>query len=369
MIKNMYKDFRILITDADYKHSIAIQKYLRKTFPHIYMVGHSRSPYSFARYYGYLDSYVNDKSLEQILGGYNFDMIIPVGAESVRKVSELKAALAVLPSMNSLEICFNKWKTISLARQLDISCPNTKLVFSLEELHECDTISYPCVIKPACETEMKFVYYARDFQERQRIFEQIFEKNGGKLQYGVLVQEYVKGAGFGFFALFDRGQPLRVFMHERIREFPSSGGASTAARSYYNEKLKSHGLDLLRALKWHGVAMVEFKYNQNSGQFVLMEVNPKFWGSTELALKAGVNFAVDLVRVYEKEKMNYSEEYNKNLCFYWPLDGDIYNLWQVKQLYKICDYFRVDSATNLFGSFRSDFLKFCRLLKHIFCKR
>jgi len=74
-------------------------------------------------------------------------------------------------------------------------------------------------------------------------------------------------------------------MHHRLREDPPTGGQSTAARAYFSEQLKEYGLRLLQALRWHGAAMVEFKLDSRSGQFVLMEINGKFWGSLELALR------------------------------------------------------------------------------------
>ena len=52
------------------------------------------------------------------------------------------------------------------------------------------------------------------------------------------------------------------------------------------------------ALAWHGVAMVECKRTPE-GDFVLMEINAKFWGSHDLALAAGVNFPGDLVALLE----------------------------------------------------------------------
>jgi hypothetical protein len=47
---------------------------------------------------------------------------------------------------------------------------------------------------------------------------------------------------------------------------------------------------MLRALHWHGVAMVEFKWDEASGDFWLLEINGRFWGSLPLALAAGVDF-------------------------------------------------------------------------------
>src|SRR5262249_45195107 len=47
---------------------------------------------------------------------------------------------------------------------------------------------------------------------------------------------------------------------------------------------------LLEHVKWHGVAMVEFKVDDDSGFPMLMEINGRFWGSLQLAIDAGLNF-------------------------------------------------------------------------------
>ncbi|GAG07046.1 unnamed protein product, partial [marine sediment metagenome] len=171
--------------------------------------------------------------------------------------------------------------------------------------------------------------------------------------------------GYGFFALYQHGKPIRIFMHQRIREYPVTGGASTAARAFYNEDLKQYGLKILNFLKWNGVAMVEFKYDQKQRRFSLMEINSKFWGSTELALRAGVNFAADLVRVYRGEKLVYNENYNRDLHFYWPLDNDILHLWHTQQMGRISEYWKRNAATNIGQSFRADIRKTLGLLKKI----
>jgi predicted ATP-grasp superfamily ATP-dependent carboligase len=47
---------------------------------------------------------------------------------------------------------------------------------------------------------------------------------------------------------------------------------------------------LLERFGWEGVAMVEFKVDRASGVPYLMEINPRFWGSLQLAVDAGVDF-------------------------------------------------------------------------------
>ena len=36
--------------------------------------------------------------------------------------------------------------------------------------------------------------------------------------------------------------------------------------------------------------MVEYKYNERTDEYVLMEINGRFWGSLQLAIDAGVDF-------------------------------------------------------------------------------
>jgi len=47
---------------------------------------------------------------------------------------------------------------------------------------------------------------------------------------------------------------------------------------------------LLDHVGWHGVAMVEFKLDERNNKPVLLEVNPRFWGSVYQAIAAGVDF-------------------------------------------------------------------------------
>lgn len=338
--------FRILLTDASYKHCIAMQRHIRRCLTDVQLVGHDNSKWPTCKYYGYLDSIITDVTLAELLVSEHFDMIIPVGAKSVATVSELCPHLAVLPAMTAIDTCFDKYATMMLADRIGVPRPKSEVIKNLEDLHS-STISYPSVIKPACEFEAKGVTYAYDEKQRTDQVSRWLAVMPASAHHGVLVQEYIKGSGAGFFALFDHGTPLRVFMHRRLREYPITGGASTAARAYYNETLKDYGLRLLQSLRWHGVAMVEFKYDEDANRFVLIEINPKFWGSLELALESGMNFGADVVRLFRGEVLNYSEEYDHELHFYWPLDGDLLSLIRTRSLGKLRDYRAGRAATNL----------------------
>ena len=82
-----------------------------------------------------------------------------------------------------------------------------------------------------------------------------------------MIQEYIQGSGYGFFAIYENGNLKEFFMHKRIRENPITGGSSVCAKSIYEPKLFRYGKDLLDKLNWHGVAMVEFKKDSKSGKY------------------------------------------------------------------------------------------------------
>lgn len=105
-----------------------------------------------------------------------------------------------------------------------------------------------------------------------------------------IVQSFIPGGEYGYFALFDQGEPVTSFQHRRVRSYTYSGGASVYRRSVWDPALEAAGERLLRELDWHGPAMVEFKRDARDGSFVLIEINPRFWGSLALPVHAGVDF-------------------------------------------------------------------------------
>jgi predicted ATP-grasp superfamily ATP-dependent carboligase len=93
------------------------------------------------------------------------------------------------------------------------------------------------------------------------------------------------------FVLCDRGRVRTAFAHRRLREKPPSGGVSVLCESVAPDPhLIEQAATLLGPLRWHGVAMLEYKQDRRTGQPFLLEVNGRFWGSLQLAVDAGVDF-------------------------------------------------------------------------------
>ncbi|HSP19235.1 MAG TPA: polysaccharide deacetylase family protein, partial [Myxococcaceae bacterium] len=106
----------------------------------------------------------------------------------------------------------------------------------------------------------------------------------------LLVQGDVPGTGVGVFFLMVNGHPRARFAHRRIHEVPHTGGVSSFRESVHFPDVEAHALSVLRRIGWNGVAMLEYRRDARTGDFRLLELNARFWGSLHLALAAGVDF-------------------------------------------------------------------------------
>jgi hypothetical protein len=82
---------------------------------------------------------------------------------------------------------------------------------------------------------------------------------------------------------------------------------------------------LISTIGWHGVAMVEFKWDDEENRPKLIEVNARFWGSLNLAIRAGVDFPYLLYRLALGETVEGPPAYRIGLKSRWEL-GDLDHL-------------------------------------------
>ena len=234
-------------------------------------------------------------------------VIIPVGITTLltlcKRKDEISAfADVALPPPDMIELANDKARLIPFAESIGVPVPKTTFLADGETVTELsDRITYPSVIKlPTGEllglAPSERYAIVRTREEFITTYEK-FATLGGE----ILVQQYIEGDGYGVSAVFGRnGEPLEIFCHHRLREYPASGGPSSFCESADLPELCDHAIKLLRALHWEGVAMVEFKGSPENG-FYLMEINPRFWGSSALAPNSGCNIPLALYRAARGE--------------------------------------------------------------------
>jgi predicted ATP-grasp superfamily ATP-dependent carboligase len=235
------------------------------------------------------------------------DLIIPVTDAIIIPLSEARAgfegvAKLAIPDPDALAVVTDKMKTLALAEQLGVPAPRTCLVATVEEaLEKGPALGWPLVLKPHASRlyrddamEAFTVCYAEDAEQ---LAAQMARFEG---RCFVLLQEYYTGAGHGVELLLHEGRPLAMFQHKRLREIPINGGASALRESVeLDNDMVCYATQLMAALRWTGLAMVEFKVGPEGPK--LMEINGRVWGSLPLAVLSGMDFPSRLADLYLHE--------------------------------------------------------------------
>lgn len=270
--------------------------------------------------------------MTDLLAKRDFDWVFPVTEVTSQlllmyqmQIPGLRLPFAPLETVMALA---DKGQLTERARALGVPVPQSQWHANTSSL-KADQLIYPVVIKPCLSkiyTHNRWlatsVFVAQDAAALQREL----ALRPYLAEHPFMVQEFIPGSGAGVFALYNRGQPVAFFAHKRLREKPPEGGISVLSESApVTPSLERYARTLLDAVNWHGVAMVEFRATPD-GDYYLMEVNTRFWGSLQLAIDAGVDFPALLLRASQGEVLPPQAPYKVGQKLRWLL-GDLDSLY------------------------------------------
>lgn len=106
----------------------------------------------------------------------------------------------------------------------------------------------------------------------------------------VLVQGGVTGRQVGVSLLMGPEGPLAGNVVVDCHAEPHSKGTMSLRRTEWHQDIYDDAVRRLSALGWIGCAMVEYRRDDDTGDFHVIEVNARFWQYLHLDLHAGVDF-------------------------------------------------------------------------------
>lgn len=236
----------------------------------------------------------------------------------------------LLAETPSLEEASNKLKTRTLALQCGIPVPdlweasNAQALFELIPQIASNRGIDNLLIKPKKGSGSQGIVFAPQLSLSQ--IEALWMKHG---EYFLMERLPAHGKGIGVSLLMDEwGECVADFTHERIQEFPLTGGPSTNRKSIHHPKALEWSITLLKKLGWRGVAMVEWKEDLQTGKLKLLEINPRFWGSLELAIRSGVDFPALYAQLCQGERASSDQSfstqgYREGIRCRWLIPGDL----------------------------------------------
>lgn len=116
------------------------------------------------------------------------------------------------------------------------------------------------------------------------------ERIRSEMHHVPIVQEYVAGTEYTFRALYDHGEPVVTSQKRLLRGMKYPRGPSIYHEAVDIPELAAVGRRLLDRLDWHGLASVGFLRDRHTGEFKLLEINPRFWSSLPCDHHAGADY-------------------------------------------------------------------------------
>ncbi len=246
--------------------------------------------------------------VQAILRNQTFDLIVPCCDRAILALDlhrhELPAEILAIPNPLSMQVLFDKQLTRRLCNDLGIPAMRGR------PLKAGDTaaglipeLGLPLVVKPRRSfaagnlDAWDKVMIARSAHE----LEAVLATQGNSSRY--LAEAFFEGAGVGVSVLANDGTILQAFQHRRLRE-GRAGPSTYRISEALHPGLHDACARICRHTAFTGVCMFEFRFNRDSGEWVLLETNARFWGSMGLPLAIGVDFPCLLYDLFALHKQH-----------------------------------------------------------------
>lgn len=273
--------------------------------------------------------------IEQIHKKENLDFIIPTLDSELYGFVKLQPKLnqmgirLYLPTLEQLNIR-SKDNLFKFCENNEIKVPSNLLVSSLHELYsQTSKIKYPAVVKGIFYD----AYIVHNFDETQHAFNKLSSKWG----YPIIIQEYLKGDEFNVVGLGD-GTGRTVGAVSMRKLYITDKGKGWAGVTIDDNTLIDLSRKIIEKTKWKSGLELEFIKSSETGEYYLLEINPRFPAWVYLAPSAGQNLPYTLVKLASDEKVESFSSYKVGTIFVrssWDLITDIKAFEQIAALGEI----------------------------------
>ena len=258
-----------------------------------------------ARFVDVGNEHPQERMLEWLLATGLEAVVIPASDDGVELVGRNRADLTshghhvVEGNDDVLLAMLNKVQTYDLARRHGIATPRIIRVRDDQGLEAAvDQLEFPCVLKP--DQSHLFarrggsgakVVVVNDAQELRREFARV-----SAVGVEMFVTEVIYGESDDFVSYFgyldQHGESLVNFTKRKVRQFPPGFGIGTYHETTHDPEVAAAGLRFFQAVGLRGLGNIEFKRDVRDGRLILIECNPRFTLSNELARMAGVDLVL-----------------------------------------------------------------------------
>jgi len=216
--------------------------------------------------------------LRALLEWRTFDLIVVADELLLRALVDCDDPFAasrwlpVSPSdRGALELVLSKHAFVERASELGIDVPESRLAFSVcEAAARAAEIGYPVVLKGDRGFGGLEVGIARDATALKRIGLELLA-----IYPRILVQRHISGDRISVCALYQHGKLTAYKAYRAECTYPDNQSASTVHEFFSHPSIESTLQTLGEATGFHGMAGVDFMYENERDTLYALEINPR----------------------------------------------------------------------------------------------
>jgi carbamoyl-phosphate synthase large subunit len=224
------------------------------------------------------------------------DVLIPTLdselANFVRLAPELerKGIRTLLPDPESLRLA-SKLELHRFCEKRGFLSPRTTVAWRRSQVREA---TFPIAIKGVFHG----AEIAHTVEQAEIAYDRLIARWGAPL----LIQQFVEGEEYDVVMLGDReGEPIGCVPMRKLGI--TDRGKAWAAVTVRDPRLREEAMEIFRALHWRGPLELEFVREDETGDYHLIEINPRFPAWCYLSVGAGQNLPAALTRLILGERL------------------------------------------------------------------
>jgi predicted ATP-grasp superfamily ATP-dependent carboligase len=233
------------------------------------------------------------RKIAEVAVEFDAGVFIPIHEEviAVAKYRDLLPSDLIVPisSYDQIMTAYDKGLTMGHAAKVGVSIPDTIHPESIDNaIAIADELEYPVWIKLRKSNSAKGVFKINTADQLKHRYPEIVDEYINDPECLPIIQQHLEGKVYSVSVLLNRGELVTKFVRKNIREKTYGGGTCTKCVSVSMPVLEAEAEKMMTSLNWHGVAMLEFKYDEVSEKGFLLEINPRYHGTIDHDIQSGV---------------------------------------------------------------------------------
>jgi len=226
----------------------------------------------------------------------HYDAIIPTADESAEFLSKEKTFIeehfgikCAISIYETYKVASDKNSLMNLCKEMVIAHPRTMAITNENIENAIEYVGFPALIKPDFSAGARGITKVNSIADIKGNLPSLLKAYGS-----CSLQQFIEQPEYYYNVMLYRNKSGHIVGSTIIkirRYFPLSGGSSCYSETIENERLLNQCILVLDALNWHGFADFDVLEDKNTGDYKIIEINPRVPSSLQASFAAGIDFA------------------------------------------------------------------------------